>query len=51
MIRRAKQMQKLLPRGQEVAPWQAKLAIGQSDEAAVGTGVPESGSFNELLLK
>jgi hypothetical protein len=39
MIRRAKQMQKLLPRGQEVAQWQAKLAVGQSDEAAVGTGV------------
>ncbi|WP_407713858.1 hypothetical protein [Comamonas testosteroni] len=32
-------MQKLLPRGQEAAQWQAKLAIGQSDEAAVGTGV------------
>jgi len=39
MIRRAKQVQKLLPRGQEVASWQAKLATGQSDGFIVGTGV------------
>ncbi|KGG90498.1 hypothetical protein P245_16495 [Comamonas thiooxydans] len=39
MILRAQRRQKLLPWGQGVAPWQAKLAKGQSDGFTVGTGV------------
>jgi len=39
MILRTQRKQKLLPWGQGVAPWQAKLAKGQSDGFTVGTGV------------